>query len=76
MLRKLSKEVRRCHERAEDCKRKAEQSISAEQRDSYLQIAKNWENLARSYEFSGRLLDFTMEYSALRKTGEAAPTLH
>lgn len=77
MLRKLSDEIRYCYERAEACLRKAQESVSKEQRESYAQIAKNWINLARSYEFSERILDFTNENDRRRKAERKPdPSLH
>jgi hypothetical protein len=61
MLRKLSKEVADCYAHADACKRKADSALTEETREDFLRLHKSWLNLARSYEFAERLLDFTNE---------------
>ncbi len=66
MLRKLTDEVRNCYERADECGRKANASASAELRADFLLLQQSWLNLARSYEFAERLLDFSAENNRRR----------
>jgi hypothetical protein len=61
MLRKLSKEVSECYARAEDCTRKAAEALTEERREDYLRLQQSWLNLALSYDFAERLLDFSKE---------------
>jgi hypothetical protein len=61
MLYKQSENVRYCYERARECLRRAKQSKLPEQREAFVQIARHWMNLARSYEFTEQLTDFTSE---------------
>ena len=62
MPRKLRDEIRYCHKRARECLRKAQECVLPEQRQAFAQIANNWMNLAQSYEFTERLIDFTNEH--------------
>jgi hypothetical protein len=61
MLYKQSEGIRYCHERARECLRKAREAKLPAQREAFVQIAKHWMNLARSYEFTEQLTDFTNE---------------
>jgi hypothetical protein len=60
MLRKLSKEVRECYARAEDCTRKAAEAIAEERREDYLRLQQSWLNLALSYDFAEGLRDLRL----------------
>jgi hypothetical protein len=59
MLLKLSDQVRECYARAEECARKAEDAFTETMRQDMLRLQTSWLNLARSYEFAERLLDFS-----------------
>lgn len=66
MLRKLSKEVRDCYARAEECARKAKQVVNEELQKDYLRTQQSWLTVARSYEFVERLLNFSKENNRRR----------
>jgi hypothetical protein len=66
MLKSLSKEIRDCHARAEACEDKARRAFTEEMREDFLQLRDSWLKLARSYEFTEQLLDFTGENARLR----------
>jgi hypothetical protein len=68
MLQSLSKEIRQCYERAEQCRRAAETAAIQSAKDDFLDIEKRWLSLARSYEFAERLSSFTAPF---RKRGVA-----
>ena len=59
VLQKLSDQIRMCHERAAEAKRKAEAISIAALKADYLAAADRWMALARSYEFTDRVKDFT-----------------
>jgi hypothetical protein len=63
MLRQLGDEVRECYARAEECARKAKNAFSEDMRDDFLRLEQSWLTLARSFEFAGRLVDFTRQNS-------------
>jgi hypothetical protein len=56
----LSKEIRECLRRAEECNRLAEAALTESGRADYLDdMERRWLSLARSYEFAERLSRFT-----------------
>jgi PAS domain S-box-containing protein len=59
MLRRLSEQVRACHERAAESNRKAEEATDSVLKGDFLDMEKRWLALARSYEFTESLGDFT-----------------
>jgi hypothetical protein len=59
MLQKLSKEIRECYLRAEECKRLAEAALTSSAKADFLDMERRWLSLARSYEFAERLSNFT-----------------
>src|SRR5262245_49320079 len=59
MLQQLSEQIRVCHEHAVDAKRQADTAVDAARKADFLEMEKHWLVLARSYEFSERLGDFT-----------------
>src|SRR5215475_8443946 len=65
MLRKLSSEMADCYAHAETCARMAAQAAGKE-RDDYLGLQQRWLTLARSYDFSERLNDFSEENTRRR----------
>jgi hypothetical protein len=66
MLRKLGGEMADCHAHAESCARKAAEATTDQERDDYLGLQQHWLTLARSYEFSERLDDFSKENTRRR----------
>jgi PAS domain S-box-containing protein len=67
MLQKLSEQIKFCFERALDAKRKADEATDQAVKADFLEMEKRWLTLARSYEFSERLSDFTAANSAWRR---------
>lgn len=61
MLNQLSEKIRECHEHAKYCARKAAQQMNPELRQDYVRLAEFWRNLARSYAFTERAIDFSIE---------------
>jgi hypothetical protein len=59
MLNNLSKQVRECHLHAEHCARQASVQTDSKLKESYLEMEQRWLTLARSYEFTERLSDFS-----------------
>ena len=55
MLRNLSKEMRECLCRAEECKRLSKTALSASAIQEYLEMEQRWLSLAHSYDFTERL---------------------
>ena len=61
MLNNLSEQVRECYRHAEDCARKAAAQTDPELKEDFLTLERRWLFLARSYEFTDRLTDFSEE---------------
>jgi len=61
MLRNLSEEIRECYRHAEDCARKAASHTDPQTRSDFMELETRWLFLARSYEFTERLTDFSDE---------------
>jgi hypothetical protein len=61
MLKNLSEEIRECHRHAEDCARKAAAQIDLQLKADFVDLEMRWLFLARSYEFTERLTDFSDE---------------
>ncbi len=61
MLKNLSEEIRECYRHAEDCARKAVAQPDPQLKADFLDLELRWLFLARSYEFSARLTDFSSE---------------
>jgi hypothetical protein len=59
MLQKLSEQIADCYRYAADCRRKADAAIVPTEKREFLEIERRWVFLARSYEFTERLTDFT-----------------
>ena len=70
MLQKRSEQVKACLEHAFEAERKAWQSADPALKAAFLQMEKHWSALARSYEFSERLTDFTAENADWRRRFE------
>src|SRR5215510_10679050 len=67
MLRALSEQIRACHERAVEARRKAETALDPERKAEFLEMEKRWLALARSYAFAERVEDFTAAISSRRR---------
>jgi hypothetical protein len=65
MLRKLSQEIADCYRYAADCRRKADAASVPTEKQEFLDMERRWVFLARSYEFTERLTEFT-RYSESR----------
>jgi hypothetical protein len=50
MLEKLSDNIRECYRHAEDCERQAAQQFDPTLRQDFLDAARRWRFLAKSYE--------------------------
>jgi len=61
MLDNLSEQVRECHRHAELCAWRAGVQTDSQLKDVYLEMEHRWLTLARSYEFTERLSDFSDE---------------
>ena len=61
MLNNLSEQIRECLQHAEDCALKAAAQFDPNLKDDFLTTAQRWLFLARSYEFTERLDDFSNE---------------
>jgi hypothetical protein len=72
MLQSLSQDMRECYRHAADCAEKARDAATPALRMDFLRMERAWLTLARSYEFTGRLSDFTAVRTARRGTPPAA----
>lgn len=61
MLENVSEQIRECYEHAEECARKAAAQTNPGLRQDFLDMERRWLTLARSYEFTQRLGDFSKE---------------
>jgi hypothetical protein len=61
MLRNLSEEIRECYRHAENSARKAAAQTDPKLKADFLDLERRWLFLARSYEFTERLTDFSSE---------------
>jgi PAS domain S-box-containing protein len=68
MLQKPSEQVQACLERAFEAERKAWESADPTLKADFLAMEKHWLALARSYEFTERLTDFTAENADWRRS--------
>jgi hypothetical protein len=59
MLQNLSKDIRECYHSAERCKCLAKTALTSAAQQDYLDMEQRWLSLARSYEFTERLSNFT-----------------
>ena len=66
MLLKVSDEIRECYRHALEARQKAESVANPSTRADFLDLERRWLSLARSYEFSERLMRFTNERPRLR----------
>jgi len=73
MLQKLSEQVRACHQRAGEARRRAEAAADPALKADLLDMEKRWLALARSYAFTETLGDFTAALSdSLQKPHDIA----
>jgi len=75
MLQKLSKEIRECHLRAEQCKRLADAALTPAAKTDFLAMECRWLSLAHSYEFAERLSNFTEPFRRGARNEKKAPRL-
>ena len=61
MLKNLSEEIRECLLHAENCARKAAAQSCPKLKQDFLELERRWLYLARSYEFTSPLTDFSVE---------------
>ena len=61
MLNNLSEQIRKCLMHAEDCARKAAAESNPQLKRDFQEVERRWLLLARSYELSGRLTDFSAQ---------------
>jgi hypothetical protein len=61
MLNDLSAEIRECYRHAENCAQQAAAQTDPKLKDDFLNLELRWLFLARSYEFTHRLSDFSDE---------------
>jgi hypothetical protein len=74
MLQNLSEAIRDCHRRAAECREWAARARHPDTREHYRRMEDRWLRLARSYEFTGRLSDFTGEMQRrVASTSEPLP---
>jgi hypothetical protein len=59
VLNNLSAQVRECLRHAQDCARKAAAQTDPKLKNDFLDMERRWLSLARSYEFTERLTDFS-----------------
>ena len=61
MLNNLSEQIRECLRHAEDCARQAAAQTCPNLKEDFLDMERRWLFLARSYEFTERVTDFSAE---------------
>jgi hypothetical protein len=59
MLKSVGEEIRECYVHAEDCARQAAAQSNAKLKQDFLDMERRWLALARSFEFSQSLSDFS-----------------
>jgi len=59
MLEKLDEQIQECHAHAEDCARKAAAQSDPRLKQDFLDMERRWLSLAKSYELSQRLNNFS-----------------
>src|SRR5215471_758730 len=69
MLQKLSEEIAYCYQRANECRAKAADAANEAASQEYYELERRWLTLARSYELSERITDFTGELQRRSKIG-------
>ena len=71
MLNDLSEQIRECLLHAEGCAQQAAVQTDPELKQSFLDMERRWLFLARSYEFTDALMDFSDETK--RQAGKLLP---
>jgi hypothetical protein len=61
VLNNLSGDIRECLQHAEDCARKAAAQADPKVKQDFLDLEQRWLSLARSYEFTEQISDFSGE---------------
>ena len=61
MLESVSQQIRDCYDHAEQCAQKAAAQTNPGLRQDFLDMERRWLTLAKSYELSQRLGDFSNE---------------
>ncbi|MGN6748378.1 MAG: hypothetical protein ACTHJS_07270 [Xanthobacteraceae bacterium] len=61
MLNNLSEQIRDCYAHAEECARKASRQTDLQLKQDFLDMERRWLGLAKSYELSERLENFSEE---------------
>lgn len=74
MLESMSEQIRECYEHAEECARKAAAQTDPGLKQDFLDMERRWLALARSFELSQRLSDFSPEATQRRATNAPKPT--
>ena len=69
MLQKVSKQVRECLRRAEECGQRAKIEPDPNAAKDFLDMERRWLSLARSYQFSEQLETFSDHNKEQRTTG-------
>jgi hypothetical protein len=72
MLNNLSEQIRECLQHAEDCARKAAAQTDPKLKEDFLDMERRWLFLARSYEFTERISDFSAETKRQAKQSKAS----
>jgi hypothetical protein len=72
MLQKLSEQIGYCYQRASECRAKAADAVNEAASQEYYELERRWLMLARSYELSERITDFT---GKLQRCGEIGAAL-
>ena len=67
MVINLSKQIRECLQHAEDCARQAAAQTCPQLKEDFFHMERRWLFLARSYEFTGRLANFSDENETNRQ---------
>src|SRR6516164_4992278 len=61
VLNNLTEQIRECLQHAEHCARQAAAQTNSKLKEDFLELEQRWLFLARSYEFTERLTDFSDE---------------
>jgi hypothetical protein len=72
MLQKLSEQIAHCYQRAGECRAKATDAVNDAASQEYYELERRWLMLARSYELSDRITNFT---GAVQRRSKLASSL-
>ena len=70
MLQNLSKDIRECYHRAEECRHKAQTASTELMKANFLQMEQRWLSLARSYEVTESVSNFTNSFRTRGRSKE------